>query len=85
MHTIKLRMRPFQIAAIMTALRRWLRARRAIPLRFHYDVGDDEMLVVKMEFAADIEADAFAGAFCRTSADSGRPRRDKEHPAGDRR
>jgi hypothetical protein len=73
MHTITLRMRPFQIAAIMTAARRWLRARRVMPLRFHYDTGDDEMLVVKMEFAA-----GEAGAFSRARADQMRLRRDEE-------
>jgi hypothetical protein len=69
MPTVTLQMRPSRITAIMTAARLWLDAHGMMPSMFHYDSGDDKMLIVKIQFAADEEADAFAGGFCRASAD----------------
>ena len=77
MHTVTLRLRPLRIAAMMTAVRRWLDARGFMATAFHYDTRDDKMLVVKMEFANDDQADAFAGAFKRAAADPPGRRNDR--------
>jgi hypothetical protein len=55
MRTVKLRMRPFA-AMVMTA-RRWLDAHGVMPSVFHYDIGDEKMLVVRIQFAVDEKAD----------------------------
>jgi hypothetical protein len=66
-------MRPFQIAAMMKATHRWLDAHGVMPSVFRYDTGDDEMLVVRIQFAVDNEPDACPGAFSRAMV--GRPLR----------
>ena len=53
----------FQITKMMRAISRWLAARGVVPAVFRYDTREDEMLVVRIEFAKDDDAEAFAGAF----------------------
>ena len=72
MRTVTIRIRAFQAAKVMRAVRRWLDAHGMMPALFHYDTSDDEMLVVRMQFAADDQADVFAGALRKARADRSR-------------
>ena len=72
MRKVTLRIRPSQTEKMMRAVSRWLEAHGVMPAIFHYDTRDDEMLVVRMDFARDDEANAFAGAFCKATV---RPQR----------
>ena len=65
MLTITVRIGVFQIVEKMRAISHWLDAHGVVPAIFHYDTRNDEMLVVRIKFTADHEADAFAGAFRR--------------------
>jgi hypothetical protein len=80
MGTVTIRIHEFQAAKVMRALRRWLDARGMIPALFHYDTSADEMLVVRMQFAAEDQADVFAGALRKARAD--RCRRNKRRTVG---
>jgi hypothetical protein len=80
MRSITVRIRAFQIVETMGAVGRWLGAHGVMPAIFQFDKRSGEMLVVRMEFARDNEADAFAGAFRRAIAN--RPRRDESGVVG---
>lgn len=79
MSTVTVPIRVFQIAETMRAISRWLDAHGGVPEIFHYDTSNDEMLVVRIKFATEHEADAFAGAFHRAATN--RPQRNERTAA----
>jgi hypothetical protein len=72
MRTVTIRIRAFQVAKVMRAVRRWLDAHGMMPALFNYDTSDDEMLVVRIQSAADDQADVFASELRKARADRSR-------------
>ena len=62
MHKIQVSMADFGLSAQMRRMRRWLDDRRFEPRAFHYEQMPDRVLV-RVAFAAEHEARAFAAQF----------------------
>ena len=64
-HTTEVRVGNGDFAAQMTRMRVWLDSRRFEPAVFRYDQSD-RAVVIRVDFAAEDEAAAFAQAFAGT-------------------
>ena len=66
MRSVTVRLRTAEFSATMTAIGEWLDVNRHEPTRYKYDHTDDAVLVT-VDFAARVAADAFAMRFDRLS------------------
>jgi hypothetical protein len=64
MHTIIVPLRAVDLGEVMTTMRRWLDEHEVQPSLFRYDNFGVGQLMMKLDFAACGDADAFAAAFC---------------------
>ena len=62
MRSVTVRLRVAQFSATMTAMREWLDANRYEPALYKYDQNEDTVLVT-VDFAAELAAEAFAARF----------------------
>jgi hypothetical protein len=62
MHSVTVRLRVAQFSATMTAMREWLDANRYEPALYKYDQNEHTVLVT-VDFAAELAAEAFATRF----------------------
>ena len=62
MRSVTVRLRVAQFSAMMTAMREWLDANRYEPTMYKYDHNEDTVLVT-VDFAAELAAEAFATHF----------------------
>ena len=77
MRSVRVRLRAAEFSAMMRAIGEWLDANRYLPTRYKYDHNEDAVLVT-VDFAAEVAAEAFATRFDGIYQSSG------QHPPSDR-
>ena len=72
MRSVRVRLRAAEFSATMRAIGEWLDANRYLPTRYKYDHNEDAVLVT-VDFAAEVAAEAFATRFDGIYQSSGQP------------
>ena len=72
MRSVRVRLRAAEFSAMMRAIGEWLDANRYLPTRYKYDHNEDAVLVT-VDFAAEVAAEAFATHFDGIYQSSGQP------------
>jgi hypothetical protein len=62
MRSVRVRLRAAEFSAMMRAMGEWLDANQYLPTRYKYDHNEDAVLVT-VDFAAEVAAEAFATRF----------------------